>query len=106
LKTQDIGRLVLDLIADVDIRRVTKKELGRHFNRGAVAGIEDDYKKQVIYIDKSLNHAETVRSLLHELSHYYSSKYENIPWENHDEDVIERRAADWQRALYVREVRK
>lgn len=90
----------MDLLVDVDVRRVSKKEVERRFGDDAVAGILDTGKKSTIYISKGQPHAETIRCVLHELSHYYECKYQNNPMENHDEDVIENRAAVWQKILY------
>ena len=98
-EAKDIGRLVLDLVADVDIRRVSKARVKKKFGT-AVAGITDNYKANKIYISKGQQHAETIRCILHELSHYYSIKYENIPLEKQNEDSVEERAAKWQKILY------
>lgn len=98
--TKDIGRLVIDLLVDVDIKRTSKRRVEEKFGKTAVAGIEETAKKTTIYISKGQQHAETIRCVLHELSHYYESKYKNNPMENHDEEVIEQRAANWQKALY------
>jgi len=104
-RTRDIGRLVLDLISDVDIKRVSPERVRELFGKNAVAGIRENGVNNTIYVGKGQSHADTVRCILHELSHYYSYKYENIPPDQHDEETIEHRASAWKKVLYSDDVK-
>jgi hypothetical protein len=87
VSSRDIGRLVFDLVADVDIRRVPLVRVKELFGRNAVAGIIENSSNCTIYIGKGQSHADTVRCLLHELAHYYVAKYEVVPLKEHEAAV-------------------
>ena len=95
----DLSRLLLDMIVDLNIAQTTKKELAKRFGHGAVAGI--DYEANKVYLLRTQPHQEKIRSLLHELSHYhrtYNQGIEGTPI--NDEEETEAQATRWQKLLY------
>lgn len=101
---RQITRTLFDILADITIVQCSEKKIEQIVDKydapKNLMGMYE-YKTNTIYLRKSLNHEEKLRTLFHEMAHAYSRNIMLVEGQGDlSEDQVENMAAKWHQDLY------